>query len=94
MRRKGRDPDKVLATHFKRHGYNLTVEEYRDMLIKQGNLCKICRSPPGKRSLHIDHCHTTGKVRGLLCCNCNVMIAQSKDDPLRLILGAEYLTTH
>lgn len=52
--------------------YGLTIEEYRALLNSQSNMCAICdKKPPGKRPLVIDHCHDTGKVRGLLCYGCN-----------------------
>lgn len=50
--------------------YNISIEEYDLMCLKQGNACAICQKIHIKR-LVIDHCHTTGKVRGLLCNNCN-----------------------
>lgn len=54
--------------------YQITLEEYEDRLIAQGYKCAICgkaHNPAPKRKLHVDHCHATGKVRGLLCARCN-----------------------
>lgn len=52
--------------------YDLTPEEHAKMLVDQNNGCAICgKIPNGKRPLAIDHCHTTGKVRSLLCYGCN-----------------------
>jgi hypothetical protein len=54
--------------------YGLTVEQYDDILMKQNYICAICKNPEKsstKRFLSIDHNHTTGKVRGLLCDTCN-----------------------
>lgn len=52
--------------------YGIDIEQYDAMLKTQNGVCKICSSVnlDGKR-LHVDHCHQTGKVRGLLCNGCN-----------------------
>ena len=55
--------------------YGLTPQEYIDMYEKQCGKCAICNEiPKTQRGLHIDHCHETGVVRGLLCHGCNVGI--------------------
>jgi len=54
--------------------YNLTEEQYQLLLKEQGYVCKLCGTDKvgGKWTVfHVDHCHTTGKIRGLLCTNCN-----------------------
>jgi len=54
--------------------YGITLSEYDKMLSDQNGVCKICGSGDSKRSgqyLMVDHCHSTGKVRGLLCSPCN-----------------------
>lgn len=51
--------------------YGITLDDYDAMLLAQGGVCAICAGPGGKYGLHVDHCHTTGKVRGLLCTKCN-----------------------
>ena len=51
--------------------FGLTPEQYHDMVSSQSNLCKICGKPSGSRRLAIDHNWGTGKVRGLLCLQCN-----------------------
>jgi hypothetical protein len=59
--------------------YKLTIEQFDELLIKQNNKCRICKktfySTP-----HIDHCHVTGKIRGLLCRDCNFMLGYGKDN--------------
>lgn len=62
--------------YFLKRRYNITKEDYERMLESQGSVCKICGKPPRNTSqqtavLHVDHNHTTGKVRGLLCGKCN-----------------------
>jgi hypothetical protein len=74
-----------------RSKYGLTGAEYDAMLIGQRGGCAICGEPPGSRKLAVDHCHTTGRVRGLLCTNCNKMIGHGRDSPELLEKGAEYV---
>ena len=57
--------------------YGLTFESYFQILEKQNGRCAICRQPI---KLHVDHDHRTGKVRGLLCSNCNMALGSFKDD--------------
>lgn len=51
--------------------YGLTVEQYEEMFSKQDGVCAICKQPWKTRRLAVDHCHKTGKIRGLLCGRCN-----------------------
>jgi len=69
--------------------YELSLEDYRAMEVRQNGLCKICGGPPkGKRQrLSVDHCHITGKIRGLLCNKCNTGIGMLGDD-LRILKRA------
>lgn len=53
-----------------RRVYNITVEDYKAMLVEQGGGCAVCGTVPDER-LCVDHDHATGQVRGLLCRNCN-----------------------
>lgn len=55
--------------------YGLTVEEYEAKLLEQSNGCAICGRPAGRLHLSVDHNHTTGQVRGLLCQKHNVAVA-------------------
>ncbi len=58
--------------HLKHH-YGITIDQFNEMLAKQNNRCDICGKLSGteKRNFHVDHCHKTGKVRGILCNYCN-----------------------
>ena len=62
--------------------YGITFDEYNDMFIEQGGSCAICGKHQSemKKSIHVDHCHATGKVRGLLCSNCNTALGLLKED--------------
>lgn len=60
--------------------YNISLEEYEDMKIRQGNRCLFCNRNPKSRSLNVDHCHHTGIVRGLLCYPCNRFLGYIHDD--------------
>ncbi len=74
--------------------YGLTVENYNELLEKQNMCCAICKrdTPTGKwKRFCVDHCHKTGKVRGLLCNECNRGMGLLKDDPSLLIKAANYL---
>lgn len=75
--------------------YGLTRDEYEAMHEAQGGLCAICRRPQGSnRELAVDHCHDTGRVRGLLCWNCNSAIGLLGDTFKGIIAAVEYLRPH
>lgn len=81
------------AAHIKRK-YGITAERYYAMLSAQGGACAICRTEkPGRATdrFHVDHCHATGKVRGLLCSRCNQMLGQAHDDVAVLTGAIAYL---
>lgn len=61
--------------------YGISEEEYDQRLMEQNGVCKLCLLPPSgkKKFLCVDHDHTTSKVRGLLCHNCNVALGYLKD---------------
>jgi hypothetical protein len=79
-----------LISH-RRREYGLTEEEYNNMVLSQNNVCVICNKP-SSRTLHIDHDHVTGKVRGLLCSNCNLGIGLLQEDLTILNRAIEYLS--
>jgi hypothetical protein len=70
-----------------RKNFGLTPELLATMIESQGGTCAICPGPPQ----HIDHDHTTGKVRGVLCGPCNMGLGQFDDDPARLTAASRYL---
>lgn len=73
--------------------YGLDHEAFEQMLALQGGVCAICKSPEpgGKGKFHVDHCHSTDRVRGLLCNGCNIALGHMHDDPVRLREAALYL---
>lgn len=93
-RDRARFPERYLGYHLNRYG--ITVEEYRKLEKRQRGVCAICKNPASyararDTRLHVDHCHKTGRVRGLLCYNCNVGIAKFSDDPQLLRSAARYV---
>lgn len=72
--------------------YGLTPEDYSTILESQGGGCAICGCPPpADRCLAVDHCHKTGKVRGILCGSCNRGLGLFKDDVVKMKKAVEYL---
>ena len=70
--------------------YGITIAEYDSILESQNNACAICGSEiTGKGGL--DHCHATGKIRGVLCAHCNAAIGHMNDDIERLRKAISYL---
>lgn len=74
--------------------YGLTIEDYDALYDAQGGKCKICGTsqPRGRGGFHVDHCHQTGIVRGLLCTTCNMMLGLAKDNKETLMKAIEYLS--
>lgn len=75
------------AGHLKR-AYGITEAERQEMISSQMGICTICLAAP---AVHVDHCHETGRVRGVLCFNCNSAIGKLGDDPDTLRRAIAYL---
>lgn len=72
--------------------YNMTLDDKMDMFRKQKWTCPIClKRLKDDRTSHIDHCHTTGKVRGILCNSCNTSIGRFNDDITIFHRAIEYI---
>lgn len=88
---------KIRSKKQKLSQFGLSIEEYEFLKIDQKNLCKICMQPEKAKingkliSLAVDHCHKTGKVRGLLCRDCNIGIALLKESPYVFRRAIKYL---
>lgn len=78
--------------------YGLTIEEYNQMVSDQDNRCAICDNTPSTKDLghklHIDHDHKTGKVRELLCSDCNKGLGHFHDDINKLQAAIRYIRRH
>ena len=75
-----------------KHRYGIGVEDYNAMHKKQEGKCAICGIKKDA-NLDVDHCHDTGKIRGLLCNSCNRAIGLLKEDEKIIKKAAEYLTS-
>jgi hypothetical protein len=72
--------------------YGITIDDYDHMFEKQRGVCAICGEPrPEERTLHVDHDHLTGAVRGLLCFRCNNSLGDLRDDRELVQRAADYL---
>ena len=72
--------------------FDITVEDYEALMVKQNNVCAICEEPdPQGQRLAVDHNHKTGKVRGLLCGRCNKALGSFKEDPEIIEAAIAYL---
>lgn len=76
-----------------KHKFNITIVEYNEMLAKQNHRCFLCERHRSELPirLSVDHCHTTGKIRGLLCGNCNRGLGCFKDNSNVLLKAAKYV---
>lgn len=69
----------------------MSLEDYAQIFTQQNGLCKICKTNTKQRQLAVDHCHKTGKIRGLLCAKCNVAIGMFEDNIEFLTEAISYL---
>lgn len=93
LEKKYRDVEKSREGAWRRR-YGITREDYNKLAEEQFNMCAICHSPTVGRNhkyFHVDHNHTTGKVRGLLCDLCNRGLGYFKDDSFLLERASRYL---
>lgn len=95
------NPEKAKSQRLRRYGIDL--DQYNLLREKQQYRCAICnkhetevsqgRATKPEHALHVDHCHTDGHVRGLLCTNCNTILGKCYDDPKILLDAMLYLYT-
>ncbi len=74
--------------------YGVTQEQYEGLRKMQRNKCGICRTSFDETEPHLDHCHDTGKVRGLLCANCNTGIGLFKHNAKRMEKAIAYVVKY
>lgn len=91
------NPDRTKSHELKKM-FGITLEEYEALLIAQNGVCAICGGKEttkdkdgAPRRMPVDHCHTTGRIRGLLCTQCNRGLGMFSDSPERLRAAASYL---
>jgi hypothetical protein len=95
------NPDRFRGVHLKKK-FGITAEDYDALLAQQGGKCAICRQRERAinaktglpRSLAVDHCHSSNRVRSLLCSYCNTGLGSFFDNPDRLRAAIEYLERH
>jgi hypothetical protein len=93
LKNRDRRLEKLREIHL-RNKFGLTPEEYDVLLQAQGGVCALCESPPTPGiSLHVDHDHGTGEIRGLLCVRCNNALGLFREDPDLLRRAAWHVTT-
>lgn len=86
-------------THLKAK-FGISLDDYIKLAVEQDGKCAICKQPEtqlrgGKlKMLAVDHCHTSGKIRGLLCVACNQAIGKLRDDTIILESAIGYLVKH
>jgi hypothetical protein len=81
--------------------YGITLENFKAMYAAQNGLCAICKVPlpdllasgRERKRVHVDHCHESKVVRGLLCNVCNLGIGLFRNSPLNLFAAANYLSS-
>jgi hypothetical protein len=97
FRHNNKQDKKVLnCLHQKKNKYGLSKEQYNDLYIKQDYKCAICEVKESelkdkRKKLFVDHCHSSNKVRGLLCTRCNTLLGNAKDDIETLKKAIDYL---
>jgi hypothetical protein len=97
LRHKARVRDSWLRAQF-----GISLPYYDALLAAQGGVCATCRRPERRKrgnsaeatALHVDHCHRTGRVRGILCASCNTALGLLADDIDRVVAAAAYLEGH
>jgi hypothetical protein len=79
-----------------KHSYGITQDQYDEMLRLQNNQCAICQRPQSDmiRKFCVDHNHTTGEVRDLLCPECNSLIGMAKENKDILLKAISYIEKH
>lgn len=85
-----RNEGRVRDREYKKR-FGITLDEYERMLAAQGGLCAVCGGRCRRGRLSVDHCHKTGRVRGLLCRSCNIILGLMQDNPEWLRQAEVYL---
>jgi hypothetical protein len=94
QRRNNARPERKRAMRdaYYRRTFGISADDFDALLDSQGGGCAICGTQPERvANLHLDHCHDSGGIRGILCVSCNQGIGQFRDDPDLLDAAARYL---
>jgi len=87
--------DSTILKYRERHlmkTYGITINDYDKLLLLQDNKCAICgEKNKSNRHYHVDHCHKSGVIRGILCHSCNVGIGNFREDHNIFVKAVEYL---
>jgi hypothetical protein len=83
----------------RRYKYGLSESQFTELRVLQNDRCPICKTPfsllldrPGERTkIHVDHCHRTGKIRGLICDKCNLLLGCANESATLLRMAQRYL---
>lgn len=78
-------------THQRKYKYGLTADQVSEMFRRQNGSCALCKKEFGDLRIHIDHDHATGRVRGILHQNCNLLLGHAKDNIETLEMAISYL---
>lgn len=90
------NPERARALRLKanlKHKYGITPADFSRMVTEQAAQCACCRDALDflrPHTIHIDHCHATGRIRGVLCHSCNKMLGHAKDEIKRLAAAIEF----
>lgn len=94
-REKIRSLERIAARKRRMRKMGLTEEHLAAVLVEQNHVCAICQLFPvradGGREMALDHCHKTGRFRGVLCNSCNTALGKFNDDASRLERAISYL---
>lgn len=99
MKSTGRKIEQSIKSSLKTK-YGLSKADYDELFESQYGRCAICRFPEDstykgtRRRLSVDHNHTTGKVRGLLCFKCNLALGHLREDPIAVQTMLGYIEEH
>jgi len=87
---------RIKKAAYTKHRYGITLEEYEEKLVQQQNQCSICGIGLQNTGplTHLDHCHSSGKLRDFLCTNCNRGLGSFMDNTMFLQNAIDYLNRH
>ena len=91
------NPEKRKNQYLK-YNFGMSIDDWYALYDKQGGKCAICSEAyprePLKQGLHVDHCHGTGKIRGLLCGQCNKALGLFRENSATIASAITYLEEH